>query len=116
MVEGSIQGFERGFEFGGQTKEHAFLVKRLGVERLIVVINKMDLMKWDKLRYQEICNRLENFLTAIGYAKENVMYVPLSAFYAENIVEKSHLPEAKWYTGLCLMDLLGKTDKIKVYL
>jgi peptide chain release factor subunit 3 len=44
--------FETGFERGGQTREHAMLVKTAGVQRLVVVINKMDdpTVKWEKER------------------------------------------------------------------
>ena len=45
--------FETGFEKGGQTREHAMLVKTAGVNKLIVVINKMDdpTVNWEKARY-----------------------------------------------------------------
>ena len=44
--------FETGFEKGGQTREHAMLVKTAGVTKLIVVVNKMDdpTVNWDKER------------------------------------------------------------------
>jgi peptide chain release factor subunit 3 len=44
--------FETGFEKGGQTREHAMLVKTAGVQKLIVVVNKMDdpTVNWDKAR------------------------------------------------------------------
>ncbi len=56
--------FETGFEKGGQTREHATLVKTLGVRRLIVAINKMDdsTVAWDKERYDEIIERVSPFL------------------------------------------------------
>lgn len=45
--------FETGFEKGGQTREHAMLVKTAGISKLIVVVNKMDdpTVNWDKARY-----------------------------------------------------------------
>ncbi|KAL4487181.1 hypothetical protein ABPG72_017900 [Tetrahymena utriculariae] len=106
VIEGSLQAFERGFEFGGQTKEHAFLVKQLGVQRLIILINKMDSVNWDRNRFEYIKLELTRFLISIGYSEDNLIFVPISAFYAENIVEKSKLPEVSWYEGKCLMDLL----------
>lgn len=44
--------FETGFEKGGQTREHAMLVKTAGVQKLVVVVNKMDdpTVNWDKAR------------------------------------------------------------------
>ena len=51
--------FETGFEKGGQTREHATLVKTCGVKRLIVVVNKMDdpTVQWSKERYDEIVEK-----------------------------------------------------------
>lgn len=46
--------FEAGFEKDGQTREHAQLAKSLGVQRLVVIVNKMDDCHWGQRRYQEI--------------------------------------------------------------
>lgn len=45
--------FETGFERGGQTREHTMLAKTSGINKLIIVVNKMDdpTVKWDKERY-----------------------------------------------------------------
>lgn len=42
VVDGSSGAFERGFEGGGQTREHAVLVRSLGVQQLVVAVNKLD--------------------------------------------------------------------------
>ncbi len=46
--------FEAGFEKDGQTREHAQLAKSLGVQKLIIIVNKMDQVGWAKSRYEEI--------------------------------------------------------------
>ncbi|KAG1198815.1 hypothetical protein G6F70_005463 [Rhizopus microsporus] len=46
-------GFESGFEAGGQTKEHAVLARSLGVQQLIVAVNKLDLVDWSQERKEE---------------------------------------------------------------
>ncbi len=46
--------FEAGISAGGQTREHAFLAKTLGVNQMIVIVNKMDTCDWSKERYEEI--------------------------------------------------------------
>ena len=48
--------FETGFERGGQTREHAMLVKTAGVRHLVVLINKMDdpTVEWDESRYANL--------------------------------------------------------------
>ncbi len=61
--------FETGFEKGGQTREHAMLVKTAGVKRLIMVINKMDepTVAWSKERYDECVNKIVPFLKGVGF-------------------------------------------------
>ena len=52
--------FETGFERGGQTREHAMLVKTAGVKHLVVVVNKMDdpTVQWDEERWVVFVRRL----------------------------------------------------------
>lgn len=68
--------FESGFEKNGQTREHATLAKTLGIEQLVVVINKMDepTVEWSKDRYDEIVEKLTPFLKGVGYAPGKRMY------------------------------------------
>lgn len=72
--------FETGFEKGGQTREHAMLVRTAGVQRLIVVINKMDdpTVQWDKARYDEIVGKMTPFIKSAGFSTKMVSYVPVS--------------------------------------
>lgn len=61
--------YETGFEKGGQTREHAVLAKTQGVNKLIVVVNKMDdpTVEWSKDRFTECITKLAQFLKATGY-------------------------------------------------
>lgn len=65
--------YETGFEKGGQTREHAMLAKTQGVNKLIVVVNKMDdpTVEWSKERYDECTTKLKTFLKATGYDPKN---------------------------------------------
>ena len=56
VVDGSPGEFEAGFERGGQTREHAWLVRSLGVREIIVGINKMDLVSLPSVCF--VCPRL----------------------------------------------------------
>lgn len=63
MISARRGEFETGFERGGQTREHAMLVKTAGVKKLVVVINKMDdpTVQWDENRYLVWIKNLQNF-------------------------------------------------------
>lgn len=70
VVDASTGGFESGFERGGQTREHAVLVRSLGVAQIIVAINKMDTLEWSETRFDEIASRMHDFLLATGFKSE----------------------------------------------
>ncbi|ORY74782.1 P-loop containing nucleoside triphosphate hydrolase protein [Leucosporidium creatinivorum] len=101
--------FETGFEKGGQTREHAMLVKTAGISKLIVVVNKMDdpTVNWDKARYDEIVGKLSPFLKGTGYnLKTDVQWIPVSGFTGANLkvdVDKSVAP---WVEGVSLLNYL----------
>jgi peptide chain release factor subunit 3 len=59
--------FEAGFERGGQTREHAVLVRSGGARHIVVTINKMDECDWDEARFEEIKTKLTVFLKALGF-------------------------------------------------
>ncbi|GAA5979628.1 hypothetical protein JCM11641_007893 [Rhodosporidiobolus odoratus] len=101
--------FETGFEKGGQTREHAMLVKTAGVSKLIVVVNKMDdpTVNWDKERYDEIVTKLSPFLKGTGYnIKTDVTFIPVSGFTGANIKEDVDRKVAPWVEGISLLNFL----------
>mmetsp|Transcript_41439 Transcript_41439/g.50222 ORF Transcript_41439/g.50222 Transcript_41439/m.50222 type:complete len:576 (+) Transcript_41439:120-1847(+) len=109
LVISSRKGeFETGFEKGGQTREHAQLAKTLGVNRLVVVVNKMDdpSVKWDKARFDEIETKLTPFLKSCGFnTKKDVFFVPISGLHGYGI--KKQIPkECPWYKGQTLFEVL----------
>lgn len=90
--------FEAGFDHGGQTREHAMLVKTAGVKKLIVVINKMDeqTVKWSKDRYDDCKKRILKFLKTCGYRSGELHVMPVSGQTGINILEPR--PELHpWY-------------------
>ncbi|BGP51203.1 translation termination factor GTPase eRF3 [Rhodotorula kratochvilovae] len=103
--------FETGFEKGGQTREHAMLVKTAGVQKLIVVVNKMDdpTVNWDKTRYDEIVSKLSPFLKGTGYnLKTDVTFIPVSGFTGANIKEPVDRKLAPWVEGPPLLSFLDE--------
>lgn len=61
--------FETGFDRGGQTREHAMLAKTLGLQKLIILVNKMDdsTVNWSQERFDEIEGKLSPFLKKTGF-------------------------------------------------
>ena len=81
----------------GQTRQHARLLYLLGVEQLIVGINKMDSCNWDESRFNEIKDEFVKMLTMIGFKPKKIPFIPYSGFNGDNLVEKSD--KAAWYKG-----------------
>lgn len=103
--------FEAGFDREGQTREHAQLAISLGIQKLVVIVNKMDdpSVKWSQDRYNEIKDRLFPFLTECGYNVEtDVVLVPISALNNENVIDNSRA--AKWYSGPSLIETLDQVE------
>ena len=81
----------------GQTRQHARLLYLLGVEQLIVGINKMDACQWSEERFTEIKEEFVKMLTMIGFKPKKIPFIPYSGFNGDNLVEKSD--KCPWYKG-----------------
>ncbi|XP_045454071.1 HBS1-like protein [Melitaea cinxia] len=109
VVDATRGEFESGFELGGQTREHALLVRSLGVNQLAVAVNKLDTTNWSQERFDEITKKLKTFLKQAGFKDSDVTFVPCSGLTGENLVKDSTEPELlKWYKGPCLLDVIDK--------
>lgn len=102
---------EAGLSEGGQTREHAFLLKTLGVNQVIVAINKMDATTppYDKKRFEEVKASVQKLLKLVGYKVEEIPVIPISGFKGDNLIERSsNMP---WYDGPTLLEAF---DMLKV--
>lgn len=88
-----------------QTKQHAFLIKTLGIRQLVVVVNKMDEVGYEESKFREMSEKLQPFLNSLEY--KNPPIVPLSALDGENVFKKSK--KMRWYKASSLIDTLDKT-------
>ncbi|XP_037304715.2 HBS1-like protein isoform X2 [Pungitius pungitius] len=105
VVDASRGEFEAGFEAGGQTREHALLVRSLGVTQLAVAVNKMDQVSWQQERFQDITSKLGHFLKQAGFKDSDVFYIPTSGLSGENLVTRSSVTQlTSWYSGLSLLE------------
>ncbi len=85
-----------------QTKRHLFISRMLGIDKLVVAVNKMDTVSYDEKRFDEIRDGLSGFIEKIGFRRSDVRYVPISAYNGENLVERSRF--MKWYRAKPLID------------
>ncbi|KAF3226338.1 Hsp70 suppressor, GTPase facilitates ribosomal subunit dissociation [Orbilia oligospora] len=106
VIDSSPGEFEAGFNVRGQTKEHALLVRSMGVQRIIVAVNKLDLMHWDQDRFDEIKQQMSQFLTTAGFQPKNVSFIPCSGLTGDNIVRKPADGLISWYSGPTLVEEL----------
>ena len=87
---------------GGQAREHAFLLKTLGVSQIIVAINKMDAVDYKEDAYNAAKEKGERLIKSVGYKLDNVPFIPLSGWSGDNLVKRSE--NMDWYKGKTLLE------------
>ncbi len=93
-----------------QTKEHLYLSKVLGINQMIVAVNKMDEVNYDEKKYNEVKEQITKLLQSIGYKTDTIPFIPLSAYIGDNVVKKStNMP---WYKGATLLQTMDSTIKV----
>ena len=95
-----------------QTKEHIFLSRTLGINQLIIAINKMDVVDYSEDKFNELKEELGALISTVGFKPSDVPFIPVSAFEGDNISEKSS--NTPWYKGNTLvqeLDALDEPDK-----
>lgn len=89
-----------------QTRRHSFIVNLLGIEHVIVAINKMDLVDFSEEVYNKISQDYSELADELGI--KNTYYIPVSALNGDNVVDKSE--NTPWYNGQTLLNLLDSMD------
>jgi sulfate adenylyltransferase large subunit len=97
-----------------QSKRHAFISALLGIPKLVVAVNKMDLVDHSQARFQEVTEEFERFAPNLrrdgqreGQLNE-IIYIPISALNGDNVVDRS--PRMDWYEGPALLELLEQVE------
>ena len=85
-----------------QSRRHAFLASLLGVQHIVLAVNKMDLIDWDQERYTWIRDEFHAFAARLDI--HDVTTIPMSALHGDNVVTKSD--KAPWYDGPPLLSHL----------
>lgn len=104
VIDGNTGEFERGFDSGGQSKEHARLLMGLGVQQMIVAINKLEKVQWSLQRFNIIKERFSDFLQSCGFDLKSVFFIPTSGLEGTNLIERSTI--SSWYKEKCLLELI----------
>ena len=85
-----------------QTRRHSYLVSLLGIKRVVVAVNKMDLVEFSHARFDEIEAEYREFAAQIGL--EHMTFIPMSALKGDNVTERS--AHTDWYDGPTLIGFL----------
>lgn len=89
-----------------QTKEHVWLLRTMGVKNLAVLINKMDVVKYDEARFNKTVEEVKSVVQKAGYKTDNVVFIAGSALMGDNIAKKSE--NMAWYKGPTVLEQIDK--------
>ena len=78
-----------------QTRRHAFIATLLGIQHLLVAVNKMDMVGWSEKVFEEIRNEFSGFAARLQVS--DIQFIPISALRGDNVVHTS--TRMSWYTG-----------------
>ncbi|ALM52826.1 sulfate adenylyltransferase subunit CysN [Halomonas huangheensis] len=89
-----------------QTRRHSFIADLLGIQHLVVAVNKMDLVEFSEERYHEIIEEYRSISDKLN--APDIQFVPMSALKGDNVVNKSEA--MAWYDGPALLELLESVE------
>ncbi|PQA56173.1 sulfate adenylyltransferase subunit 1 [Siphonobacter curvatus] len=96
-----------------QTFRHFFISAMLRIPKVIVCVNKMDLVGYSQERFEEIKREFEAIAAQVQFEGQSIEFIPISSLYGVNVTKKSE--EISWYTGPSLLETLeAMDDQIKV--
>ena len=90
-----------------QTKRHSRIVSMLGIRHVALAVNKMDLVEWSQLAFDEIELAYRRFAQDLGF--ETITAIPLSALEGQNVVDSGRTA-MPWYDGPCLLQWLENVE------
>ena len=85
-----------------QTKRHTFILSLLGIENIIVAVNKMDLINYDEKKFKDIIDSFKNFAKEFNFNLQK--FIPISALVGDNVFQKNS--NITWYNEKSLIDVL----------
>ncbi len=88
-----------------QTQEHVFLARTLGINELIIGVNKMDVVDYSEDTFGEVKDEVNQLLKQVQFQVDDDSFIPISAFEGDNIAESSD--NTDWYGGRTLLEALN---------
>ncbi|MBU1855223.1 MAG: translation elongation factor EF-1 subunit alpha, partial [Nanoarchaeota archaeon] len=92
-----------------QTKEHVFLSRTLGVNQLIVAVNKMDMKSYDQAVFNKIKADVTTLLKSVGYVPDKIKFVPIASLPGDNVFNKTE--KMPWWTEGTLLDAINSLSE-----
>lgn len=90
-----------------QSRRHGYILSLLGIQKVYVIVNKMDLIGYSEGKYNDIKHEMNQFLKSLNVFP--LKYIPVSAFLGENIARKSG--EMPWYRGESILEAIDLFEK-----
>lgn len=87
-----------------QTKEHAFLAKVMGLQQLVIAVNKMDEVNYEEKKFNEVKAEIQKLLSSVGFKPDTIAIIPVSAWVGDNVAKKSE--KLAWFKGPTLVEQL----------
>ncbi len=87
-----------------QTKEHVFLARTLGINQLIVAINKMDRVNYDQKEFEKCRDAVVKLIQLVGYRPDETPVIPVSAYNGDNVLNRTDA--TSWYNGPTIFESL----------
>lgn len=92
-----------------QTQEHVFLARTLGIDELIVAVNKMDVVDYSESDFESVKNQVGELFKKVQFNPDDATFVPISAFEGDNVADPSdNIP---WYDGETLLHYLNNLEE-----
>ena len=85
-----------------QTRRHSYLVSLVGIRRVVLAVNKMDLVDYSADRFEAICKEYQLFASGLGF--KEITAIPISALEGDNVLHSSE--RTPWYDGPALLEHL----------
>lgn len=90
-----------------QSKRHGYILSLLGIQKVYVLVNKMDLIDYSEEKFNQIRQEMNQFLNSLNVYP--LHYIPVSAFYGENIAAATE--KMPWYKGEPLLKAIDEFER-----